>query len=206
MLTNLAMMSGHPEAIPNHIRLAEGVVQINDQLGFGRAGGLTMFGGTSLGIDQLGPHGRRQVTEQWGTDAITDPERLYDLQSLYRAALGWSPLPPPHSIAYLRGNLAGQNSEPSKDSKSDDEDAPRWVPLEVLLNDVPSPGWFHIGSKRDVPRQARYVGQWEDRYAWVTSDGVPALAQLAIPLLAVIQLKPGEGGRGGRGLAYTGSG
>jgi hypothetical protein len=238
VLANLALMSQHPEALPNHVHLADGVVQVNDRAGFGQAGGFDAGAGAGFGIDQFGPSGQRQVTEQWGTDATTDPERLYDLQSLYRAALGLLPLPPPNAIAYLRRDAGATNDqkdgkEPgggNKDGKGDGVapvgfqsgttstggggatpgggssggggDRGR-VPLPILLTDVPPPGWYHLGCKRDVPKDACYVGRWGDRYAWVTADGMPQLARFTAAALVVIKLKPGErGGKGG--LAVTG--
>lgn len=220
VLANLALLSCHPEALPNHVHLADGVVQINDQAGFGRSGGFTTFGGTDFGIDQFGPSAQRQVSEQWGTDATTDPERLYDLQSLYRVALGLPPLPPPNSIAYLRqqkpsgddksggksagSSLDGESASTSNGSGSSDGDDGRRVPLDVLVTDVPPPGWYQIGCKKDVPKDACYVGRWGDRYAWVTGDGMPQLARFTATTLLVIKLKPGERGGGSGGLAVTG--
>jgi hypothetical protein len=237
VLANLAMMSCHLEALPNHVNLADGVVQINDRIGLGQAGGFTTFGGSDFGIEQFGPSGQRQVTEQWGTDATTDPERLYDLQSLYRAALALPPLPPSNAVAYIRSALAKKNkqesemsgddsSESTSDDSSDDSPSPtstggggstpsgngnssgdsnRNVPLEVLLSDVPMPGWFSIGFKKDVPKHACYVGQWGDRYAWVTDEGMPQLARFTSTVLFVIKLKPGEAQNGKSSLAVTGS-
>lgn len=220
MLANLALLSCHPEALPNHVNLADGVVQITDRAGFGQSGGFTTFSGTDFGIAQFGPSGHRQVSEQWGTDATTDPERLYDLQSLYRVALGMPPLPPPNSIAYIRqqkparddksgessskkssGDASGDSS--SSGDSSDDNDR-RAVPLEVLISDVPPPGWYHIGSKHDVPKHACYVGRSGDRYAWVTAEGMPQLARFTATVLLVIKLKPGERSGGRSGLAVTG--
>lgn len=228
VLANLAMMSHHPEALPNHVHLADGVVQINDRAGFGQAGGFSSTGG-DFGIDQFGPSGQRQVTEQWGTDATTDPERLYDLQSLYRVGLGLPPLPAPNTIAYLRqqkpsgddrgggkssgsssggppgtASTGGGGSTPSGGGSSSGDDSRR-VPLDVLMTDVPPPGWYHIGCKRDVPKDACFVGRWGDHYAWVTADGVPHLARFTSTVLLVIKLKPGERSGGKSGLAVTGS-
>jgi hypothetical protein len=236
VLSNLALFSAHPESLPNHINLADGVVQVNDRAGFGQAGGFTTFGGADFGIDQFGPSGQRQLTEQWGTDATLDPERLYDLQSLYRAALGLSPLPPPNAVTYLRrpaegdgkSGKTGRTSDPSGGDvtltaatqsgttssggggstpggggSSGDGDRGR-VPLPILLTDVPPPGWYHIGCKKDVPKDACHVGRWGDRYAWVTADGVPHLARFTITALMVIKLKPGERAGQSSGLAVTG--
>ncbi|WP_439628352.1 hypothetical protein [Gemmata sp.] len=215
-------MSCQPEGLPNHVHLADGVVQINDRAGFGQGGGFSALGG-DFGIDRFGPSGQRQVTEQWGTDATTDPERLYDLQCLYRVALGTTPMPPPNSIAYLRRNppsepqkgksgrdssggttsTGGGGSTPSG-GESGSNDANRRVPLDVMLTDVPPPGWYRVGCKKDVPKDACYVGRWGDRYAWVTAGGVPELARFTTTVLLVIKLKPGERAGGKNGLAITG--
>lgn len=224
VLSNLAMMSLHPEALPNHVHLADGVVQVNDEIGFGLSGGFTALEDTGFGSEQYGPSGARQVTEQWGTDATTDPRRLVELQALYRVALGLPPLPEPNGIAYLRTTGTENRNEDKKKPKSgssnpkspestggggstassggDSGSESRGVPIDVLLTDVPPPGWYHIGRKKDVPKGACYVGCWGDRYAWVMPEGIPQLSQFALTTLAVIQLKPTES-RGSRGLAVT---
>lgn len=219
VLANLAMMSAHPEALPNHVHLADGVVQVNDRAGFGQAGGFTTFGGSAFGIEALGPSGQRQVSEQWGTDATTDPERLYDLQSLYRVALGMTPLPPSNSILFLRkgddkkeqASSGGDSSDSSSTdgggsssskSGSGSQNEGRRVPLAVMLTDVPQPAWYRVGDKKDMPRNTCYVGRWGDRYAWVTADGMPELARFTMTVLLVIKLKPGERGEKS-GLAVT---
>ena len=221
VLDNLARLSAAPESLPSHIDLADGVVQVNDEAAFGTAGGLTTFGGTMLGIDRFGPSGGRQVTEQWGADATTDPQRITELQSLYRAALGLEQLPTPNSVRYLR---EAEKSAKKSDKKKGDSPSPKspgppspesggggatgadggqHVPIEVLLSDVPPPGWYGLGCKNDVPEGACYVGRHGDRYAWVTANGVPGLARFTVAVLAVVKYQPGGGSGGSRGLAVT---
>ena len=204
VLMNLAKLSCQPEALPDHADLADGVVQVNDRLGIGQSGGFSTFAGGGFGLDRLGPSGQRQVTEQWGADATTDPQRLTDLQDLYRTALGMQPLPPPNAIAYLRRRQA--ESKQRGDSKKEDKDGDskrRQVPIEILLADVPAPGWFQVGGKKDVPKEACYVGRHGDRYAWVMPEGVRALSRFTVTVLFVVKLMPGEGSKG-HGLAVTG--
>lgn len=273
VLMNLAMMSCHPEALPSHADLADGVVQVNDRLGIGQNGGFSTFTGGEygFGLAQFGPSGQRQVTEQWGADATTDPQRLTELQDLYRVALGLQPLPPPNAIAYLRQQQAEEGATSGDQGKAENKDksgnggkedksknggggkdgpkdeasgypplrvfpsaylahpeaAPsatstggggstpsssggssgggnkdRRAPIEVLLSDVPPPGWFHFGGKKDVPENACYVGHCEDRYAWVMADGIPALSRFTVTVLSVVKLKTGEAGKS-HGLATT---
>jgi hypothetical protein len=228
VLMNLAMLSCHPEGLPSHIDLADGVIQINDEAGFGTSGGFTVFEGMPFGIERYGPSGSRQVTEQWGADATTDPQRLIELQELYRVALGLPPLPPPNAIAYLRSmpreegpaengsdqsedssdspsatSTGGEGSTPSSGGGSSNGSNNRRIPIEVLLADVPAPGWFCVGRKRDVPKEALYVGRYRDCYAWVTADGVPSLARFTVTVLSVVKYDPGAGEAKSRGLAVT---
>ena len=241
VLMNLAKLSCQPESYPSHIDLADGVVQVNDRAGFGNSGGFTALAG-DFGIERYGPDGQRQITEQWGADATTDPERLTELQELYRAALGLPPLPPPNAIAYLRHRQRAKMDRQEKKEKDDSETAvsflrpagavvtvggpsktssggggstpsggsgssggndSRQVPIEILLTDVPPPGWFHVGGKKDVPKDACFVGCCGDRYAWVLPDGVPALARFTVTVLSVVKFEPGAGEKKNRGLAVT---
>jgi hypothetical protein len=212
VLRNLALLSCHPETLPSHIDLADGVVQINDEAAFGTAGGFSSD--PQFAIERFGPSGSRAVTEQWGTNAITDPQRLTELQDLYRATLGLPPLPPPNAIEYVRraraaqrkqgggdkgGPDGGPSSAPSEASTGGDDH--RWVPIEVLLTDVPPPGWFQLGGKKDVPKDACYVGCYGDRYAWVTPDGLPGLARFTVTVLSIVKLEPSA--LRSRGLAFT---
>ena len=245
VLNNLARMSANPADLPSHIDLADGVVQVSDEASFGRAGGFDALagGGGGFGIDRFGPAAGRQISEQWGADATTDPQRLVDLQDLYRAALGLNPLPPPLAIAALRrddersgrtvdaddgappdgdapppapasgdsggGDSGGGDSGGGGDSNGGDSgrsgggsSGPRRVPIELLLADVPPPGWFGVGCEDDVPDCAAHVGRHGDRYAWVTPAGLPGLSRFTVTVLAVVKFKPGPTD-GGRGLVVT---
>ena len=234
VLNNLARMSANPADLPSHIDLADGVVQISDEASFGRAGGFDSLagGGGGFGIDRFGPALGRQVSEQWGADATTDPQRLVDLQDLYRAALGLPPLPPPLAIALLREDQeqsgetvgGGGSGGTPDDAGSPPDDSPagsssggsgssgkssgggsgaRRVPIDVLLTDVPPPGWFCVGCEDDVPDCACHVGNYRDRYVWVTPAGLPGLSRFTVTVLSVVKFKPGPGGGGGSGLVVT---
>ena len=54
VLMNLAKLSRQPAALPDHADLADGVVQINDRLGFGQSGGFTSFAGGAYGFGITG--------------------------------------------------------------------------------------------------------------------------------------------------------
>lgn len=201
VLTNLAMLSLHPESLPSHMEIDDGVVQVSDEIALGSSGGFTTF--PWFHIERFGPKGRRLAAEQWGAEPTLDPERLTELQDLYRVALGLPPLSPPSSVLYLRQLRAEQAAAKTRDGASDATSSSdeRKVPIDVLLSDVPPPGWYQLGSKHDVPDNACCVGRFGDRYAWVTPEGIPGMSRFTVTVLAVMKLKPGEPRR--RGLAFA---
>jgi hypothetical protein len=49
-------------------------------------------------------------------------------------------------------------------------------------------GWFHVGTRADVPGNACYVGRYKDRYAWVCPDEIPALSAFTLAVLEFTDL------------------
>lgn len=62
--------------------------------------------------------------------------------------------------------------------------------IEMIQTDLAEirPGWFHVGSRRDVPKDACYVGRSGDRYAWVCSDGIDGLTEFTLTVLKISSL------------------
>jgi hypothetical protein len=50
------------------------------------------------------------------------------------------------------------------------------------------PGWFHVGSKRDVPKDACYVGKSGECYVWVCPDGIDRLTDFTLTVLKLSSL------------------
>jgi hypothetical protein len=50
------------------------------------------------------------------------------------------------------------------------------------------PGWFQVGARRDVPRDACYVGRSGDCYAWVSPDGIDRLTEFTLTVLKLSSL------------------
>jgi hypothetical protein len=57
--------------------------------------------------------------------------------------------------------------------------------VQEYYNDVSqiSSGWFSVGSKKEIPRDACYVGRFRDRYAWVSADGTKELADFTLKIM-----------------------
>ncbi len=47
------------------------------------------------------------------------------------------------------------------------------------------PGWYHVGTRHDVPHDACYVGHHGDCYVWVGPDGRAALTELTLTVLRI---------------------
>ena len=207
VLDNIAMFSCQPGSLPAHVRLADGTVQISNQLSFGEAGGFSVLDGGPFTIEQWGPGGSSKVSEQWGTDAVSDPLQVIALQTIYRKAFGLQPVPTPNFIreaerAASESESGGGNSGDSDSGNSDSGDQNGSAPkLRAEDFDIPL-GWFHIGQKRDVPKDACYVGRYGDRYAWVDAHGVDGLSQFTLAVLAITKSSPDEGS-GRTGLMVT---
>lgn len=50
------------------------------------------------------------------------------------------------------------------------------------------PGWFHVGCRCDVPKDACYVGRNGQCYVWVTAEGCEALTQFTLTALKLSTL------------------
>ncbi len=50
------------------------------------------------------------------------------------------------------------------------------------------PGWFHVGRKRDVPKDACYVGKCGNCYVWVLPEGREQLTEFTLTVLKLSSL------------------
>ena len=196
VMDNLARMQRNVTALPSHIRIKQGTVQVSDQVGFYQ---LQVSGAASGTFG--GPRAERTISEQWGADAITDPLALKQLQDVYRAAMR---LPPLEEPAFLHLDQVRASSKTSTKAKSDQNSLNARMEID-LQRDVPL-GWFQVGSEKQVPSDARYVGHSGDSWAWVSPNGLPGLSRFTLLILFITKLGPGENTGAGVGLMYTGGG
>jgi hypothetical protein len=211
VLDNIAMFAAQPDTMPWHVRVRDGTVQITDKLGIGQqGGGFSTFSNGRFGIETYGPQGSRQVALQWGTDAVGDPIQLYALQSAYRRVLGLPPLPEPNFLtearrARRRGVGNNNSDEPEPLDDNDPETRPGAGSVEISrYGEVPL-GWFCVGSKKDVPRDAAFVGHHGDTYVWVMPRGVGGLTRFTWLVLAIVKLEAAPDGGNAKegGLMFT---
>jgi hypothetical protein len=50
------------------------------------------------------------------------------------------------------------------------------------------PGWFHVGTWLDVPKDACYVGRYGHCYVWVGPEGIDRLTEFTLTVLKLSSL------------------
>ena len=203
VLDNVAMFVSQPDTMPWHIRVRDGTVQVQDQVGIGQhGGGLTTFTATGSASRPTAPQGARKVALQWGTDAVGDPVQLFALQTAYRRAA--RPAADAHAELHRGGparpRRAGERM-PTSSGRRPQAQRQRPETSHVLTSMViaerrrDSEGWFCVGRKKDVPRDACYVGHHGDTYVWVMPEGVDGLTRFTLLVLSIVKLTAGAGRR-----------
>jgi hypothetical protein len=68
-------------------------------------------------------------------------------------------------------------------------DLPEYIagsdPYSVAWASALQPGWFGVGCKRDVPKNACYVGHYCGTYVWVLPENVEMLSMLTLAILDI---------------------
>jgi len=237
VLDNLAMYCRDPTALPWHVNLQNGAVQVAD------AGSLGTIAQTDLShAFTWSPYftGTRSIVTQWSTIPVTDDMALRLLRLAYQIAICYRAerdLDPDFAIdlAHTLKNQTATNADISlatdlfdsvvkqynpgnerdlkkfldtyvsaEDSILTANDKNFLVPIDNTkytfktalarevgrqvddvrdqYRDIPT-GWFGWGKKRDVPRDACFVGHYGDCYTWVCPEHRSELAEFTLTVL-----------------------
>ena len=79
------------------------------------------------------------------------------------------------------GRIAGQKSPLARDVSR------QVAQIERELSRIGA-GWFRVGRKWDVPRDACYVGRYHDCWVWVAADGQEALTEFTLAVMKLSTL------------------
>lgn len=172
ILDNVARFHENPDTVPSFAVAMAGTVSINDQTGAGvsptYAPTLTFAqqGGGALPIlSLLFPFSaQRTVTENWSLTSITNADSLRRLRCAYRL-LVMGEAAPNHAfcVQQMKEFFAGEEAG--------------------IADDYPPRGWYAVGEKKDVPKNAIYVGCHGDTYVWVTPAGMNELSTFTMGAL-----------------------
>ena len=88
-----------------------------------------------------------------------------------------------HAVTTNDADFAGQAFRPNEDVSPLARDTRREVLAIYRDLDRIRPGWFGSGGKRDVPRDACYVGRSGDHYVWVCPQGCESLTEFTLTIM-----------------------
>jgi hypothetical protein len=179
VLNNVAMFIANPSSLPSVSVINAGTVTVADQK-TGNASAtysptltFAQQGGGALPILTLlfNPSGQRIVTENWSMAPVTDVDNLRRIRCAFQ-------------LLVLDGGQT-TDCEPCLDLLR------RFYLGETDRMDCVIPrGWFHAGGKKDVPKDACYVGRYCDSYVWVLPDGVEGLTRFTMTVIDLATGKP----------------
>lgn len=172
VLNNVACFASNPASMPSFSMVTAGTVNVEDQQGASfnptYSPTLTRFsqGGGALPILSLlfGVSATRSVTENWSTTPVTDSDNIRRLRCAFQVIVGAGNSECDHCQDRLKGFFVGGTES-----------------YECML----PMGWYCVGGKEDVPKDACHVGQYGDTYAWVMPDGVDGLTRFTITVLDI---------------------
>jgi hypothetical protein len=165
VLDNVAAFCDNDAALPFFALSSTGSAQVSDQ---GNASGAPNWNVAGMASGGFNLGANRTVTEQWGLVPVLDPHKLRLMRCAYQCVVG--------------GDGDG----------CDD----CWTELSHFYGPDFNPvcqlprGWFCFGSKREIPKDACYVGRHCNTYAWVTHDGMPDLARFTMTILEIAVTAP----------------
>jgi len=168
ILDNLAMMVRNPATVPNPVAINGGVVQISDS---GSGIGSITWNAFGMARTQylLNFTGSRTVSEQWSLTPLHNPEKLKLMRCAFQLLLNSDLVHSDDTEQKLRAFLG------------DDEFAAA----------IPK-GWFGVGTKHQVPRDARFCGSYHDVYVWVMDDGLDGLSRFYLTILRIALLEANQ--------------
>jgi hypothetical protein len=172
VLDNVARFHDNADTIPSFAVASAGTVSLNDQASAGVSPTysptlpFSVQGGGALPIlSLLFPFAaQRTVTENWSLTPITDADNLRHLRCAYRLLVLDEATPNyTYCTKQMKEFFAGEEAD--------------------LADYFPPRGWYSVGGKHDVPRDACCVGRHCDTYVWVTPNGMNGLATFTMGAL-----------------------
>jgi hypothetical protein len=172
VLDNVARFQHDPDTVPSFAVTTAGTVSILDTAGAGVSPTYSptltfqQQGGGALPIlSLLFPFtASRAVTENWSLTPITDADNLRRLRCAYRLLVMGEATP---NYEFCRKQMkeffAGEEAD--------------------LADYYPPRGWYGVGGKKDVPKDACLVGCHCGTYVWVLPGGMNGLATFTMGAL-----------------------
>jgi hypothetical protein len=178
VLDNVALFVANPPAMPSLAVINAGTVTVADQKTLSASTTYVpteTFGqqaGAGLPILSLllNPGGSRNVTENWSLVPVTDVDNLRRIRCAFQlVVLGGQTTDCDQCLELLRRFYLGETDR-----------------MDCVL----PTGWFHAGGRKDVPKDACYVGHHGDTCVWVTPEGLEGLTRFTMTVIDLATGKP----------------
>jgi hypothetical protein len=172
VLDNVARFHCNPDTVPSFAVATAGIVSVLDTSGAGVSPTYSptltfqQQGGGALPIlSLLFPLSvSRAVTDNWSLTPITDADNLRRLRCAYRLlVLGKATPNYEYCTKQMKEFFAGEEAD--------------------LADYYPPRGWYGVAGKKDVPKDACYVGCHCGTYVWVMPEGMNGLATFTMGAL-----------------------
>ena len=172
VLDNVAMFVQNPSALPSVALLNAGTANVSDQKAYSGnanyAPTLTFHqqGGGALPILTLlfNPSVQRVTTENWSLVPIIDTDHLRRIRCAFQ-------------LLVIDGETTECDQCRARLATYFLGDGQDWE--ECIIPH----GWYQVGHKKDVPKDACYTGCYESCYVWVTPDGLEGLTRFTMTVL-----------------------
>jgi hypothetical protein len=115
--------------------------------------------------------GTTQNAESWQTNPTTNPDKIYLLRTAFFKGMG--------------------RSSPEFDAILEQFGQAYYTPLRKYYKEALTvPGWYGVGCKKDVPKEACFVGHCGNTFVWVLPDNTEHLANFTLAILDIVTATP----------------
>ena len=187
VLDNVALFARHPGALPHFAVTTTGTAQITDT---GSTNDVVIPNAVftarhTVWSGQYGVMGSRAIQENWTMVPVTDPDKLKRMRCAYQVLVGCGADECEDCVKKLDEFFCADQCKSKEGAGLENPGN-----CEHCRQCALPRGWFNVGPKKDVPKDACYVGHCCDTYVWVTPDGIPGLTRFTLAILDIATLLP----------------
>jgi hypothetical protein len=173
VLSNVALFTQNADALPFYATAGTGITSIQNTLAargtfnwdlFSNSGLATLwfFDKASAEVDPS-----TQAQEQWTTSCVLNPDELALMRCIYQKVVGVRDCECDKKLTDFFGTKKFN-----------------------YYNEAMHPGWYSVGCRKEVPKEACYVGRYGKVFVWVTPDGVEELTRITLAILDIATIQP----------------
>jgi len=173
VLSNIALFAQNTDALPFYATAGTGTTSIQNTLGargtfnwdlFSNAGIATLwfFDKASAEVDPS-----TQAQEQWTTSCVLNPDELSLMRCIYQKVVGVRDCECEKKLCDFFGTKKFN-----------------------YYCEAMQPGWYSVGCRKEVPKEACYVGRYGKVFVWVTPDGLDDLTRITLAILDIATIQP----------------